>query len=71
MSSWMKILYPNRLQKLKRPVQIRNIDNTNNSTGAIIYQVKVNMYYKGHVERIRIDVCNLRKTNVILGMLWL
>jgi len=29
------------------------------------------MYYKGHVERMRMDVCNLGKTDVILGMLWL
>ena len=29
------------------------------------------MYYKGHVERIRMDVCDLGKTEVILGMLWL
>ena len=29
------------------------------------------MFYKGHVERMRIDVCNLGKTEVILGMPWL
>ena len=29
------------------------------------------MYYKGHVERVRMDVCKLGKTEVILGMLWL
>jgi len=29
------------------------------------------MYYKGHIERMRIDVCDLGKTNVILGMPWL
>ena len=60
-----------RLQKLKRPVAVRNVDGTNNSGGAITYQVKVNVYYKSHVERMRIDVCDLGKTDVILGMLWL
>jgi len=45
------------------------MDSTNNSTGAIIYQVEVNVYYKDYVERMRIDVCNLEKTNVILGIL--
>ena len=60
-----------KLQKLKRPIAVRNIDGTNNSGRAIIHQVEVNMYYKNHVERIRIDVCNLGKTDVILGMLWL
>jgi len=29
------------------------------------------MYYKGHIERMRMDVCNLEKTEIILGMLWL
>jgi len=31
--------------------------------------VEVNIYYKSHVERMRIDVCDLGKTDVILGML--
>jgi len=31
----------------------------------------VNVYYKGHVERMRMDVCDLGKTEVILGMPWL
>ena len=29
------------------------------------------MFYKGHMERMRIDICNLGKTEVILGMPWL
>jgi len=60
-----------RLQKLKRPIIVRNVDGANNSTGTITHQVEVNMYYKGHVERIRMDVCDLGKTEVILGMQWL
>ena len=60
-----------RLQKLERPVMVRNVDGTNNSGGAITHQVEVNVYYKSHVERIRIDVCNLGRTDVILGMPWL
>ena len=60
-----------KLQKLDRLVMVRNIDRTNNSRGAITYQVKVNMYYKSHVERMRIDVCDLERTDIILGMLWL
>ena len=47
------------------------MNSTNNSTGAIIHQVEVNVYYKDYVERMRMDVCNLEKTNVILGILWL
>jgi len=59
------------LQKLDRLVMVRNVNSTNNSTEVIIYQVEVNMYYKSHVKRMRIDICNLGKTDIILGMLWL
>jgi len=48
---------------------VRNVDRTNKSRGVIIYQVEVNMYYKSYVERMRMDVCDLGKTDVILGML--
>ena len=60
-----------RLQKLKRLITVRNVNGTNNSAKAITYQVEVNMYYKGYVERMRIDVCNLGKMDIILGMPWL
>jgi len=50
---------------------VRNVNGTNNSAGTITYQVEANMYYKGHIERMRMDMCNLGKTNVILGMPWL
>ena len=49
----------------------RYVNRTNNSIGAITYQIEVNVYYKSHIERIRIDVYNLEKTDIILGMLWL
>jgi len=60
-----------RLQRLERPVIIRNIDGTNNSGGAITHQIKVNIYYKNHIERMKIDIYDLERTDVILGMLWL
>jgi len=60
-----------KLQKLERPIAVRNVDRTNNSRGAITYQVEYNVYYKGHIERMRMDMCDLGKTEVILGMLWL
>jgi len=59
------------LEKLERPIIVRNVDRTNNSGGAITHQVEANVYYKGHVERMRMDVCDLGKTEVILGILWL
>ena len=60
-----------KLQRLGRPVAVKNVDRTNNSRGAITHQVEVDMYYKSHVKRMRMDVCDLGKTDVILGMPWL
>ena len=60
-----------KLQKLERPIAVRNVDSINNSKGAITHQVECNVFYKGHMERMRMNVCNLGKTEVILGMLWL
>ena len=60
-----------RLQKLERLVTVRNIDSTNNSRRAITHQIEVNIYYKNHIKRIRIDIYDLERTDVILGMLWL
>jgi len=57
-----------KLQKLERPIAIRNVDGTNNSRGAITHQVECNMFYKDHMERMRMDVYNLEKTEVILRM---
>ena len=37
-------------EKLARPIQIRNMDGTDNSRGIVIYEIKYNLYYKGHVE---------------------
>jgi len=50
---------------------VRNVDGTSNSGGAITHQVVANVYYKGHIERMRMDICDLGKTEVILGMPWL
>jgi len=58
-----------KMEKLKKPLLVRNMDGTANVGGAIMYQVECNMFFKGHVERARMDVCNLGKTELILGML--
>ena len=57
-----------KLKKLERLIMVRNMDGTNNSRGAIMHQVECNLYYKDHVERMRMDMCDLEKTKVILGM---
>jgi len=60
-----------KLQKLERPLMVKNVDGTVNSRGAIMHQVEYNVFYKGHMKRMRMDVCDLGKTEVILGMPWL
>jgi len=60
-----------KMKKLKNLLLVKNMDETVNIGGAIMHQVECNMFFKGHVKRARIDVCNLGKMEVILGMPWL
>jgi len=60
-----------KLEKLKTLFLVRNVDGTANVGGAITYQVECNMFFEGHVERAQMDVYNLGKIEVILGMPWL
>jgi len=60
-----------KLKKLKRPMQVINVDGTFNQEGPIENTVEVNIYYQGHRERTEIDVIGGQKWKVILGMLWL
>ena len=60
-----------RLQKLERSIAVRNIDGIHNSARAITYQVEMNVYYKVYIEKMRMNVCNLGKTDIILEILQL
>jgi len=60
-----------RLQKLERLVIVRNVDGMNNSREAITHQMEVNVYYKNYIKRMRMNICDLGRMNMILGMLWL
>ena len=60
-----------KLKKLKRPMQVRNVDGSFNKEGPIENTVEINIYYQGHRERTEIDVIGGQKWSVILGMLWL
>jgi len=60
-----------KIEKLKKPLLVRNVDGTANAGGAITHQVECNIFFKRHMERVRMDMCNLGKTELILGMLWL
>ena len=57
-----------KIEKLKQPLLVRNVDGTVNVGGAMAHQIECNMFFKGHIERARMDVYNLEKTKVILEM---
>ena len=60
-----------KMERIKYPLLVKNMDRTVNIGKAIMHQVECNMFFKEHMERVRMDVCNLGKTEVILGMPWL
>jgi len=60
-----------KMTKLERPLKVKNVNGIKNSEGNITHQVEVNVFYKNHVKRMRMDMCNLEKTEVILEMPWL
>jgi len=60
-----------KIEKLKKPLLVRNVDGTTNAGGAITHQVECNMFFKGHVKRARMDIYNLGKIELILEMPWL
>ena len=60
-----------KLDQLKRPLIVTNVDGSNNSGERIIHEVECNVYYRGHQERMKFDVCNLGRMEVILDMPWL
>ena len=43
-----------RMEKLDRPSKVTNVDGTDNVGGSIMHKIKCNIYYRGHVERMRI-----------------
>ena len=60
-----------KLEKLDQPIEIKNVNGTSNSRGNITHELECNVFYKGHSERLRMDVCDLGRTKMILGMPWL
>jgi len=60
-----------RRTKLERLVYVRNVDGMLNYVEPIVDTVEVEIFFKGHKERISIDVIGGQKWSVILGMPWL
>jgi len=50
------------MEKMKNSLLVKNVDGTANVRGVIMHQVECNMFFKRHVKRVRMDVCNLGKT---------
>ena len=58
-----------KLNKIERPIYVRNMNGSFNKEGSIEYIVEVNIYYQGHRERIVINVIDSQKWSMILEML--
>ena len=50
-----------KLKKLERLMNMRNVDGSLNKEGPIENTVEVNIYYKGHRERMEIDMIGEQK----------
>jgi len=50
-----------RKKKLDRPIYVRDVDNTFNYEGPIEYTVEVELFYRGHKERTKINVIEEQK----------
>jgi len=60
-----------KIERLERLLKVTNMDRSNNNRGDITHEVECNVYCKGHQERMKFDICNLGRMEVILDMLWL
>ena len=60
-----------RRTKLERPIHIRNVNGMLNYIGPIKDTVEVEIFFKGHKERMLIDVIGGQKWSIILGIPWL
>ena len=52
-------------------ILVKNVDRMLNIGRSVIYKVEINICFKRHIEKAKIDMYNIKKINVILGMLWL
>ena len=57
--------------KLEHPIPVYNIDGIENKGGSIMEEVTMIMSYQGHKEQAIFEVCDLGKTNLIIGYKWL
>jgi len=63
--------YGFKLEKLDRLIEVKNVNSTSNSSGNITHKLECNVFYKEHSKRLRMDMCDLGRTKMILDMPWL
>jgi len=59
-----------KLEKFDQPIKVKNMDRTSNSGGNITHELECNVLYKGYSKRLRMDICDLGRTKMILGIPW-
>ena len=58
-----------KLEKLRKAILVKDMNRTLNVKEVITHEIEVNIYFQRHIERIKINICDIRKANLILGML--
>jgi len=58
-------------QKLEHPIEVYNIDRSVNRGGSITEEVTLILSHQGHKEHTVFKVCDLGKSNLIIGYTWL
>jgi len=57
--------------KLEHPIEVYNIDRSINRGGSIMEEVTLILSYQRHKEHAVFEVCDLGKSNLIIGYTWL
>jgi len=58
-------------QKLEHPIEVHNINGSINRERSITEEVTLILSYQGHKECAVFKVCDLGKSNLIIGYTWL
>ena len=59
------------MQKLDKPIRVYNVNRTLNQGGLITHETTMMMLHKGNCEKAVFEVCDLGKSNIIIGFTWL
>jgi hypothetical protein len=57
-------------RQLEHPITVYNIDGSINRGGSIMEEVTLIMSHQGHQEQTVFEVCDLGKTDLIIGYPW-